>query len=231
MARKYFRSTTKELAELFQENKSDIVTLQELEAELKHRNKKSAQRLFADVSDRLKDVKTLSVNQSFKSDQASDPANIQVNSPINPTAPNKTKSVERNPDTNSTPRSLSSNESKKIPNETANNFTGATLDHKLGFIRPCGTIKDVPQRFQFKTSDKIRLDLTAETPIFKRFSIALNALIEEMRKQGAGMKAYELFDGHSVQLDAGGYGLKFTTDSEPQVFEGVIPPQKDCIYK
>lgn len=220
MARKYFRSTTKELEELFQENQSDIGILKELEAELKHRNKKSAQRLLGDVSDRLKYVKTLSVKQSFKSDQASDPANIQVNSPIKPTAPNKTKSVEINPDTNSTPKSLSSNKSKKIPNETANNFTGVTLDHKLGFIRHCGTIKDVPQRIQFKTSDKIRLDLTAETPISKRFSIALNALIEEMRKQGAGMKAYELFDGHSVQLDGDGYGLKFTTDSEPQVFEG-----------
>ena len=70
MARKYFRSTTKELEELFQENQSDIGILQELEVELKHRNKKSAQRLLADVSDRLKDVKTLSVKQSFKSDQA-----------------------------------------------------------------------------------------------------------------------------------------------------------------
>ena len=94
MARKYFRSTTKELEELFQENQSDVGILQELEAELKHRNKKSAQRLLADVSDRLKEIKTLSVKQSFKSDQVSDPANIQVNSPIKPTAPNKGKSVE-----------------------------------------------------------------------------------------------------------------------------------------
>ncbi len=91
---------------------------------------------------------------------------------------------------------------------------------KLGKMRPCGVLSDVPPKWCPTPSHKINLK-TPKNPTNKDvYRIAMEALINEMRKRGAGAKKITVENGVPIKLDGVDNSYKFSFDGDQELFEG-----------
>jgi len=91
---------------------------------------------------------------------------------------------------------------------------------KLGTIRPCGNLRDVPPRRTFPKKRELHLDVTADGPRLVRYVAAIRALIKDMHRSGSGMRTVALVGGEAVALDGRELGYRFAYDGTSDLFEG-----------
>jgi ssDNA-binding Zn-finger/Zn-ribbon topoisomerase 1 len=96
----------------------------------------------------------------------------------------------------------------------------APIRGSISFIRPCGVVAGAPSRWTFPEKRDFEIDANQNAPRIERYVAALRALVKDMKRRGAGMRAVTLDHGESIALDGREFGYRFTFDGDAELFEG-----------
>lgn len=222
VTRKHFRSTGKDLQILVDKNKHNLDVLLDIFSELKHRKTKKMASLKEDVQLHIKVLNDKNLPIQKHTAPLTATTKKTSPSPLN-TATTKKKStsssdISENIKKNNVNLTPKNERSDTTPNDGARNEQ--SQNHSLGEIRPCGNVEGAPKSFQPKLSDKLKFSFPEIIPLASKYAEVLEALLSEIRKKGTGMKAYELVNGRTIQLDGTRHGLKFEIEDEIDIFEG-----------
>jgi len=86
-------------------------------------------------------------------------------------------------------------------------------------VEPIG-VRGRPSPYRPPLQDNIRLGLSQTDPLVKKYRVALEALISEMKKKGAGIQSFSLERGTLVNTDGGLFAYRFDFAEEANLFEG-----------
>jgi hypothetical protein len=86
-------------------------------------------------------------------------------------------------------------------------------------VEPIG-VRGRPSPYRPPLQDNISLGLSQTDPLVKKYRVALEALISEMKKKGAGIQSFSLERGTLVNTDGGLFAYRFDFAEEANLFEG-----------
>jgi hypothetical protein len=193
--RPYFNLKGQELAELFRSCAGDPKILQALRAELVHRDARSMRDLRAKVDRALADSKKVASN-SFEATGPRRPEQAEL--------PFASTIVPENGEQPATVRTPPTKQNSEVSAPLAAGWEGLSMEPargRLGSIRPCGVLRDVPARWTFPEKRDFELDVGKNAPRVDKFIVALRALVKDMRRRGSGMRTVTLQHGEAVALD------------------------------
>lgn len=180
---------------LFEAHGDDPKILSDLKAELEHRKTPTMRGLLEEVEAALAVV----------SDR--------------PTAPPASPDTKRQ----SSPASATKtqNSAHQTPSEAPpeDEYEGVQRG-KLGSMRPCGGLKDVPNRWVWPPKRDLELSAAKDAPFAERYADALRQLISDMRRQKKGQRSIALEGGEAINLDLQDKGYRFPYDGDAELFEG-----------
>ncbi len=208
MARPYFNSGGGDLERLFLDQGDDLSILIALRDELVHRKTPKMRALREKVLRKLAAIQ--------------DPAPHTPPSAA-PSAPDRSDSNESPAPVSrpaQSPHARNGNGSADNSASTEDRGNAGFTAGRLGTIRPCGGLTDVPQRRRFERKTELQLDIPANASLTKKYTVALAALIREMRRKGSGAKRIAVENGVSLTLDGKQNGYKFRLDGDEELFEG-----------
>ena len=194
MIRRHSQKLTVDLKRLFELHQDDAPLLQELLEELAFRKKADSRSLMARVLARLQEIEQqLRYRREFTELKNGGISNSPADAP---SAPEQTGD--------------STAPSSPLPRHDL--FGIDTISYgplpddrdrpkRLSGIRPLGT-KGLPDAYVRPLKKQISLDVPTNADIPDRFIVALNALVGEMKRTGAGQKRYELENGRRAELPA-----------------------------
>ena len=171
MGRPYFSFSGQQLADLFQSSQSDAKVLSDIHAELTQRKAKRMIALRKEVRDVLDSL--LKQKKSFAQPAADIRPHEQINLGLDSDYANPLsyeKAVEK-----------SESDEELEPEKGYVERLG-----RLGTIRGCGKLTDVPSRWHAPEKDDLKLGLPDDAPHLLRYSLLLRALIKEMKRKGIG---------------------------------------------
>lgn len=239
-ARPYFSFNIDQLRSLYDENSVNIDVLKKLKEELQHRTTKKAVTLAVDVEAAIKKISSAaSGRSSAKSSQKQHTQKPQQSvgsahtsdsqtAPTGHTAASSTSHVTDKSPSSENPQAPLHTKSKAAATSDQKNqeeFEYESDDHqkreaRRGSIRPRGKLSDVPDKRVFKLRDELKLDITKDMSLIKRYESALKALIADMRKNKSSLRQIMLENGVSVILDGRENGYQFPFNEEAELFEG-----------
>lgn len=244
-ARPYSRLGIDQLSSLFDENRDNLDILKKLNEELQHRSTRKAVSLRASVEKSIKNISSSESGSSTTSSQEQHTAKTHqpagsarthetqeastsyTASPTNHRKADESSSSENphaNAHTKSKTTSTSDQELSDLqadPQEFEHESDDqGRRDARKGCIRPRGKLSDVPEKRVFKLRDDLKLDISKDMPLIKRYEAVLKALITDMRKNKSSLRQIMLENGVSVMLDGRENGYQFPFNEEAELFEG-----------
>ena len=203
MKRPYFKKSNAELRQMFATNQDNAALLYDLSKELAHRKTRTAQSLLTELSARLDDVTA--------------PSKVAVKHPQSyPERPTETQASRPQYDHKEQVRG-------DEPNRSAGTKYGPMPDdrerpNQLTLIRPPGT-PGLPDVYERTLKQRINLDLPAGADLSDLFVRALQELISEIKRTGAGQQRYELEKGHRGESTGSDILYHFPFADEAELFE------------
>ena len=210
MIRKFFNSSITELVDIYDSATNNISALRELENELKYRTKHKSKNLLINVEKSIAEL--LSDNDNDSREIPNNNVVLQeekLNEGILKAEKNKTNNIEN---TNSAPRNSNNSQATK-------NKIEIPFDYKN--FRGIGDLSDVPQKREFNLSNDLKLDFNETDITIKKFRVALEALIKEIRNQNGGTQKFQVYNGKPISLPETINGYSFSFDGEIDIFEGL----------
>jgi DNA polymerase III delta prime subunit len=201
-SRPYFQSSFKELNELFLISQNDAVVLGALLEELQHRDRAPAIALRGDVLRRVNELGGKGT-ASESSQPSPDCRSVDLSQ----------SNLESEAHTPESPTEVDT-QSRSIPSQD-NNLRRPML---LKRMEPLG-VTGRPSKYIRRLKTDIDLQITSAMPRAARYSIALGALVAEMRRQRQGTRQIALENGERVALDRGHVGYVFPFAEDADLFE------------
>lgn len=197
MKRPLLKSKVEELEALIVARPRDQALLKLISAELKHRSSRRAQQLMSRVDAALGSLSSGAPSRLTRQ----------------PSPQNDAASVTLN--------DLSSGASPEVYEDQETSSWVQSDDEAEGFtlIQPPGT-QPRPTAFRPQLKEDVALAFSANDAGSKRFRIALDALLQEMRRNGTGQQRYAIEDGERVSLEIDSNCYQFEFSAEVNLFEG-----------
>lgn len=87
-------------------------------------------------------------------------------------------------------------------------------------FRDIGVLSGVPAKRVFNKSDEVKLQIKSSDSIIKKYRVALEALIAEIKSEHGGSQKIQIYDGKPIGLPGAINAYEFSFDVEAEVFEG-----------
>ncbi len=195
--RPYFSRGLNELREFFASHQNDALILEALSDELGHRTRPAALALRRDVLQRLGEIKTR------KAPPARQAAQSELPLPVPQRRKDPTMAATSEPQRR---RQMTSLDDRLKP------------PLRLKCIEPLG-VAGRPSKYVRNPKTDVTLDTRAGMSSIARYSIALAALVSDMRRHRQGTRQITLEDGARIPLDRGHIGYSFAFTEEADLFE------------
>src|SRR5262252_8582356 len=198
MTRPYLSLGIQELEKLFAHNQDDTNVLQNLQAELSRRTTDRAACLCRRVEERLSSIGCSASQGDFFEGRAAR---------VKPATTARQPLTDPPPVRTVTPRSVEQKEASGTGGVKGRNADAAAPDDRrrpsrFSRISAAG-IRGKPDPFQPALDTDVVLKVPAGASRAVRYTVALDALIAEMRRKGSGQKRYELENGRVIEHQAG----------------------------
>ena len=209
MKRIYFKSSAKELEDVFRVQGNNPEVLKSLLDELQHRSTPKAASLKQKVAKALSDIKEGS-SVSLGNRKA------PVQNGLFP-APEPTLAPESRP----TAKQIKVAEPQKAAQEEEKAPYSEEFKKPEIFkrVEPRG-VRGRPEKKIYDLKKNLELPFAETDPVTKKYRVALRALIVELKRRGAGSQDLSLENGQRIPLDGKGIGYTFPFIEEGNIFEG-----------
>jgi hypothetical protein len=207
--RQYFSYSGEQLAALFEAHRRDEGVLAEIRAELGHRSTPSARALLERVTKQIDELR-----HGDSEDERPEDTRVEQGSLFPPEAPQ----IEEEPtgadesDERVDSPSGTASADPTLPPDDRRRPSKFTLMQRPG-VRPR------PAKFVPVLSRDLRLNVPRDASRARRFSAAVEALVEEMKAKGTGSRSFILSDGCATELGAEGFGYIFDFLEDADIFE------------
>ena len=203
--RPYLQHSTNALQEVFRSYRDDPVRLSLLIAELRHRNRPGARALLSAVEKQICELQArVGVQPVAGTTAVRDAASSAVQAPAG-----ESSIKPSTPTTRPEPPALRDQHSSPIDPE---------ILRKRKLIEPIG-VQGRPPKYMAQPKTDVKLNIPETMSRAARYTVALNALIEDMQRHGQGGKRLLLENGRRIELDHGHRGYSFDFGQEADLFE------------
>jgi ssDNA-binding Zn-finger/Zn-ribbon topoisomerase 1 len=233
MNRPYLQKDIAELQRLFAWHRDDVAVLQDLLAELGHRRAGSARNLMSQILSRIDEIEPES-----ESDRENGEPEIRYTHDWGTWG----FRGEYGKQTVSSKSQIANETANKVqaPRATTGSIRTSTPQHyelfgseteaygpipddrerpdRLALIRPPGT-RGLPDAYVRPLKREVALNLPPDADLPDRFIAALQELVREIKKTGAGQRRYELEKGHRAEAAGGEVLYSFPFADEAELFE------------
>lgn len=209
MIRKFFSNSITELVEIYNSSTNNMSVLLELQNELKYRTTHKAKKLLDDIE---KSITELSSNNNKLVESINNDIKLYNDDFYKDT-------LKLDNDEIKDKESLNSISSSGDIGHISKKSIDISFDYKN--FRGIGDLNDVPKKREFSLSDDIKLDFNETDSTTKKFRVALEALIKDIRNQNGGTQKFQVYNGFSISLPEIMNGYSFSFDGEIDIFEGL----------
>lgn len=207
MKRIYFKSSAKELEDIFQEQGNNPEVLKNLLDELQHRSTPKAAALKQKITKALSNIKEGSAASVEKKEPPAQGGLFPAPTPIPAKQPAEKKIKD-------TEQEETANEEEDAP--YSEEFKKPEIFKR---IEPRG-VRGRPEKKVYDLKKNLELPFTEGDPVTKKYRAVLKALISELKRRGAGSQDIPLENGQRIPLDGKGIGYAFPFTEEGNIFEG-----------
>lgn len=216
MQRPYISLGAEELGSLFEEHENDPAVLRRILAELGHRKTERAKRLRRRVEERLAALRQgRAVDCTGQTDLFEGRSRGTRSSARDSDRPTEDREARNNSRSGAQP---GSRDDRGEDPRDATPPDDRHLPVRFSRISRPG-VRGKPDAYVPALSTDLVLDLSKGNTRIHRFVAALDALVAEMRREGAGQRRYELKSGKAVDFQGGQGIYAFPFHEEADIFE------------
>ena len=211
--RPYFPLLGSELEELFKRERHNRIVLEQIKAELVHRERPAMRRLAMQIDEALAALDTHIAPQA--------PASTTIASrPVFPTPRSPPTALRQNPAAKLN-NEYDIDEEDSEEQDGPGNVPQQPKQQEAVLIRPRGDAVGAPETYIRDRDTSLVLMSNPGLSTCDRYITAIEAHVAELKARGGGQVIVAVHDGHRVSLEGAKIGYQFQFDGEvDEIFEG-----------